>query len=303
MNAPSEINAGLSISRPRCARASPRAPPICSIAMLLEACAISAAPPITLNAIAPGKRRAHGDADDRRGHHHHPGGLEQALALGAAERVGDEAAERAADADRGEQQAEARRARRRTRPWRRSGRACRTPGSAGRTAARRPGAARGCADPMTAKRRPSAMSRQGERVALAGTLWAGNATTSTITPEAAYSTPCRKNVPGAADRGDEIARDRRAEHARQGKADRVERHRLHRELARHELERGGEARRPVHDVGGAHQHGEGEQHPGADDAERERGAEGERHRRRRGPGSPASGAGGRSGRRPRRTPA
>ena len=40
-----------------------------------------------------------------------------------------------------------------------------------------------------------------------------------------------------------------------------------------------------------------------DDAERERGAEGERHRGGERPGSPASGAAGRSGRRPCRTPA
>mgnify|MGYP006195791729 CR=1 FL=1 len=52
IKAPSEINAGLSISRlemrPRIASGAD----ICSIAMLLEACAISAAPPITLNAMA-----------------------------------------------------------------------------------------------------------------------------------------------------------------------------------------------------------------------------------------------------------
>ena len=34
-------------------------------------------------------------------------------------------------------------------------------------------------------------------------------------------------------------------------------------VARHELERGGEARRPVHDVRRAHQQGEDEQHPDA----------------------------------------
>src|SRR5688572_11382464 len=52
MNAPMEMNAGLSISRlemrPRIASGAE----ICSIAMLLEACAISAAPPITLKRIA-----------------------------------------------------------------------------------------------------------------------------------------------------------------------------------------------------------------------------------------------------------
>src|SRR5918992_1275503 len=52
MNAPMEMNAGLSMSRlemrPRIASGAA----ICSIAMLLEACAISAAPPITLKRIA-----------------------------------------------------------------------------------------------------------------------------------------------------------------------------------------------------------------------------------------------------------
>src|SRR6185436_15164456 len=54
-SAPSEISAGLSISRlemrPRIASGAD----ICTIAILLEACAISAAPPITLSAMASAK--------------------------------------------------------------------------------------------------------------------------------------------------------------------------------------------------------------------------------------------------------
>ena len=75
--------------------------------MLLDACAISAAPPTTLNAIAQEIEELMAIPMIDRGHHHHPGGLESALALDAAERIGDEAAERAADADRGEEQPQA----------------------------------------------------------------------------------------------------------------------------------------------------------------------------------------------------
>src|SRR5437763_1361919 len=70
--------------------------------------------------------------------------------------------------------------------------------------------------------------------------------------------------PGA---GDEIAGDRRADDAHEREADRVQRHRLHRVLARYEVERRGKPRRPVDDVGRAHEEREDDQHPRADHAE------------------------------------